>query len=117
MKDRVSEIKMGDLFFEHPLAYRGEEQLIKRIKSLINRVTKRKSQKIKELRDRYPQYKIGRGTYGDPQIMTWEEGADLTIGAFCSFAKGVKIFLGGEHRIDWVTTYPFNILWDNWQHI
>jgi chloramphenicol O-acetyltransferase type B len=36
----------------------------------------------------------------------------LRIGAFCSIAVGVKIFLGGEHRLDWVTTYPFNIIWE-----
>ena len=35
----------------------------------------------------------------------------LEVGAFCSIAGGVQIFLGGEHRLDWVTTYPFNVLW------
>ena len=67
--------------------------------------------KSKSLQERYPQYLIGRGTYGTPQVNTWGEGTILTIGAFCSFAPGVQIFLGGEHRTDWVTTYPFNVLW------
>jgi len=35
------------------------------------------------------------------------EGASLRIGAFCSIARGLKIFLGGNHRIDWCTTFPF----------
>lgn len=67
------------------------------------------------LHKRYPQYEIGRGTYGNPQIYAWGEGATFKIGAFCSIAPGVKIFLGGEHRIDWVTTYPFNMMWKNAQ--
>lgn len=34
----------------------------------------------------------------------------LTIGNYCSFARGVKVLLGGEHRLDWVTTYPFPVI-------
>lgn len=60
---------------------------------------------------------IGRYTYGQPVVYSWEEGTYLKIGAFCSIAKGVKILLGGEHRVDWVTTYPFSALWDKAQHI
>ena len=73
------------------------------------------------LQERYPQYKIGRGTYciGEPQVVVydWGEGAVLHIGAFCSIAVGVKIYLGGEHRIDWVTSYPFSVLWQAGKHI
>ena len=36
----------------------------------------------------------------------------LRIGRFCSIAKGVKIYLGGDHRTDWVTAYPFSPLFD-----
>ena len=34
----------------------------------------------------------------------------LVIGSFCSIASGVTIFLGKEHRPDWVSTYPFNVM-------
>jgi hypothetical protein len=44
------------------------------------------------------------------KVLTWGEGATLKVGKFCSFADHVSIFLGGEHRTDWVTTYPFNVL-------
>lgn len=66
---------------------------------------------VQELKDIYPQYQIGRGTYGNPTIYTWKEGdqATLEIGSFCSFAEDVKIFLGGEHRPEWVTTFPLNL--------
>ncbi len=63
------------------------------------------------LQEKYPQYRIGRGTYGNPKILEWNEGASLSIGNFCSIADGVNIFLGGEHRSDWATTYLFNVLW------
>lgn len=63
------------------------------------------------VQEKYPQYRIGKWTYGNPKIRSWGEGATLRIGAFCSIAEGVKIFLGGEHRVDWVTTFPFSVLW------
>ncbi|MDP2170027.1 MAG: CatB-related O-acetyltransferase [Rhodocyclaceae bacterium] len=63
------------------------------------------------LQQRFPEYRIGRASYGDLTVRSWKEGATLEIGAFCSLAAGVKIFLGGEHRTDWVTTFPFPKLW------
>jgi acetyltransferase-like isoleucine patch superfamily enzyme len=63
-----------------------------------------------------PQYKIGKHTYGLPQLL-YPECANLEIGAFCSIADHVRIFLGGEHRADWVTTYPFSKLWKQAAHI
>jgi acetyltransferase-like isoleucine patch superfamily enzyme len=72
-----------------------------------------KSQPSHTLSERYPYYKIGRGTYGDLKVLSWDEGATLTIGSYTSVAPQVKVFLGGEHRIDWVTSYPFNVLWES----
>ena len=57
---------------------------------------------------------IGKYTYGNPKIMYWGENATLTIGKFCSIADNVKIFLGGNHKIDWFTTYPFSALNEQW---
>jgi acetyltransferase-like isoleucine patch superfamily enzyme len=71
----------------------------------------------RDLRAKYPQYSIGRGTYGDLRVRSWGEGVTLTIGAFCSVASGVQILLGGEHRPDWVTTYPFSVLWEKGRHL
>lgn len=59
-------------------------------------------------------FNIGDHTYGTPSIMWWGEKAKLTIGKFCSIADGVSIFLGGNHRTDWVTTYPFPTLPNHW---
>lgn len=58
-------------------------------------------------RERYPHYRIGLGTYGMPVVYDWGEGSTLSIGSYCSIAGNVQIFLGGQHRIDWVSSYPF----------
>lgn len=52
---------------------------------------------------------IGRYSYGfeKKNVYQWGEGASLIIGSFCSIAGGGSIFLGGNHRSDWITTYPF----------
>lgn len=50
---------------------------------------------------------IGEFTYGKIKIIDYNEGIKLKIGRFCSIAKNTTIILGGEHRVDWVTTYPF----------
>lgn len=63
------------------------------------------------------EYSVGRGTYGNPEILHWGEPAALEMGAFCSIAGNVTIILGGNHRSDWVTTYPFPALWDCARHI
>lgn len=65
-------------------------------------------------KDHFPQCTIGDYTYGIPQIIHWGEGAKLEIGKFCSIAGGVLIFLGGNHRGDWITTYPFSALTSEW---
>ncbi len=54
-------------------------------------------------------WKIGGYSYGCPTIIGKNE-ATLNIGKFCSISWGVRIFLGHEHRTDWVTTYPFSSL-------
>ncbi|TNE84072.1 MAG: CatB-related O-acetyltransferase [Gammaproteobacteria bacterium] len=56
---------------------------------------------------RYPGYEIGDGSYGIPDVFDWNEGATLRIGSFCSIGDNVRIYLGGHHRLDWVSCYPF----------
>jgi virginiamycin A acetyltransferase len=52
-------------------------------------------------------YSIGGASYGRPKVRFPESGAALSIGRFCSIADGVEILLGGNHRTDWLTTFPF----------
>jgi virginiamycin A acetyltransferase len=55
-------------------------------------------------------YEIGEWSYGGLHVRSWGEGATFKLGKFCSIADNVNVFLGGEHRVDWVTTYPFSVL-------
>ena len=61
-----------------------------------------------KFKKRYPNYSIGAGSYGLPIVHDYHEGTTLKIGAYCSIADNVQIFLGGQHRIDWVSSYPFS---------
>jgi acetyltransferase-like isoleucine patch superfamily enzyme len=58
-------------------------------------------------------YTVGDFTYGKPRVITLNEGTSLKIGRYCSIAANVTIFLGSEHRTDWVSTYPFPALWED----
>jgi acetyltransferase-like isoleucine patch superfamily enzyme len=57
----------------------------------------------------YARYEIGDWSYGSPAVMH-QDGSGLKIGRFCSISARVTIFLGGDHRCDWVTTYPFSAI-------
>lgn len=60
---------------------------------------------------------VGRHTYGHELITVrhWGEPAELRIGSFCSIADRVVVFLGGNHRPDWVTTFPFPAFPERWK--
>ena len=62
-------------------------------------------------------YEVGVGTYGEPTVLHWGEPATLKVGAYCSIADGVKIYLGGNHRVDWMKTYPFPEFRESAKHI
>src|SRR5690606_3322881 len=43
-------------------------------------------------------------------------GDKLIIGKFCAIAEGVKFIMNGaNHRMDGITTYPFNIFGCGWE--
>lgn len=67
--------------------------------------------KKKNYTNEYPEFKndeIGNFTYGRPRILFRNNTSKLVIGKFCSISENVKIFLGGNHRVDWISTYPFS---------
>lgn len=57
---------------------------------------------------------VGHSTYGRPRVRFPESRSPLSIGRYGSIADGVEILLGGNHRTDWVTTYPFPALAGLW---
>jgi acetyltransferase-like isoleucine patch superfamily enzyme len=68
---------------------------------------------LKRLAERWG-FAIGDHSYGRPKVRFPESGAKLSIGSYCSIADGVEILLGGNHRTDFVTTYPFGAMTGVW---
>lgn len=72
---------------------------------------KRKTYKKYGLRTKHyfvgKRYDIGEYTYGIPTVHVYDDTAKLKIGKFCSLAGGVEIVLGGNHHIDWCSTFSF----------
>lgn len=66
--------------------------------------------------DRHKNWEIGEYSYGhpskSPKVVHFGEPCKLKIGNYCSFAEDVWIVFGGFHKTDWVTTYPFSVLFD-----
>jgi len=87
-------------------------QLPARLRSTLRKHKQKKRLARRSPNTAYPQYEFGKGTYGIPKVYDWGEGSTLRVGAYCSIADGAQIFLGGEHRTDWVTTYPFPVFWE-----
>jgi acetyltransferase-like isoleucine patch superfamily enzyme len=66
---------------------------------------------------RYAGFHVGEWSYGEPEVVYWDSGAQLHIGRFTSIAPGVTILLGGEHHLEWVTSYPFPLIFADAQSL
>lgn len=64
---------------------------------------------LKQLTSSDPRVSVGVCTYGQPEFLLWGENERISIGKFCSIAARTVIFGGGEHRWDWVTTFPMRV--------
>lgn len=64
------------------------------------------------LKDRFPEFAIGEGTYGSAKVLKYGSSAKLVVGSYTSIADEVTIFLGSEHRPDWERR---SILRDRWK--
>jgi acetyltransferase-like isoleucine patch superfamily enzyme len=54
---------------------------------------------------------IGPHSYGTFRVRIGKgERGRVQIGDYCSIAQGVEFSLGGNHRVDWVSTYPFRVI-------
>ena len=62
---------------------------------------------------------IGDYTYVNFRVNNYKSDKEtyLKIGKFCSIAVGTVFTLGGEHRGDFATTYPFNRLIKSFNYI
>jgi acetyltransferase-like isoleucine patch superfamily enzyme len=54
---------------------------------------------------------MGPHSYGEPLIPTYPgDSSWVRIGAFVSIALDVVMMDGGNHRTDWISTYPFRLV-------
>lgn len=54
---------------------------------------------------------VEQHTYGKPRVMRFAgDSAKVFVGKSCSIAKQVTIFAGGNHRVDWISTFPLRIM-------
>ncbi|AGE51474.1 chloramphenicol acetyltransferase [Paramecium bursaria Chlorella virus CvsA1] len=61
-----------------------------------------------------PDIKHSTCTYGVPHVINHDNSpARLHVGAFTSIGGGVKIYLGMNHRVDFITTYPFGTVFED----
>ena len=57
---------------------------------------------------------VGNYSYGSLNVLFWNtENESLKIGSFCSIANGVKFILGGNHKMNYISTYPFKFFFNN----
>jgi acetyltransferase-like isoleucine patch superfamily enzyme len=57
--------------------------------------------------------RIGKFSYGTPTVRTYAgDRAGVTIGSYCSIADDVVFIPGGNHRVDWVSTFPLRVIFD-----
>lgn len=74
-----------------------------------------------ELKDWAKQYsdivEIGEWSYGTPKMYFWDKKTRIKIGKFCSIADKVTFIAGGNHRTNWITTFPFTDLALEWDEV
>jgi acetyltransferase-like isoleucine patch superfamily enzyme len=81
--------------------------LKRKVRSLLSKLVRDPAPTFLSFRENLSDYDIGQWTFGHLEVRSWAKGGSLKIGKFCGISHGVTVYLGGEHRIDWITAYPF----------
>lgn len=50
---------------------------------------------------------VGKCTYGELNIVDFNNNSHLSIGCYCSLAQNVTFLLDVEHNVDTISSYPF----------
>ena len=66
----------------------------------------------------YP-VEVGRFTYGieHASVLSWGDKNKISIGRFCSVSFGLKLYIGGNHRTDWLSTFPFGHIFTDYINV
>ena len=81
--------------------------MLKQLKSVLTAKSRPPEVVWTNQKKEFARFSIGDWTYGSPTVRNWEQNTNLTIGKYCSIAEPSTILLGGEHRTDWLSTFPF----------
>ena len=82
------------------------------IKKFLTKFKKKKIYKNYFLKDNLKKeiesnlVEVGRWSYGKPNILRWDWKSKLIIGNFCSLGPDIDFYIGGNHRLDWISTSP-----------
>lgn len=58
-------------------------------------------------------FRMGRGSRGQPRVNVYKgDRQSVSVACFVTIAPGVEFMVGGNHHIDWVTTYPVREMYD-----
>lgn len=52
---------------------------------------------------------VGRGSYGELNVITFSDKSRLTIGKYVSIAQNVSFLLDVEHHLNHLSTFPFKV--------
>lgn len=89
-----------------------KQLLVKLILTLPDYIDHASLRKIKDYQKQVDSLiNIGVGTYGTDHIVlhSWNLSTKLHIGKYCSIADEIHVYLGGNHNMNSVTTFPFSI--------
>lgn len=60
---------------------------------------------------------VGDFTYGKLNVLFYEPESKVIVGKFCSIGQNVTVMIGGNHRYDLCSTYPFYALMKEFSHL
>ena len=102
----MREGKASDVILRHLVAKGASKETVQSI--IANIATKLEKQGIATSeKGRQLPTVWGRYVCGVENIILHGNLSTLRVGSFCSFAEGVRVFLGDYHRTDWGTTWHF----------
>ena len=52
---------------------------------------------------------VGKGTYGDLNVLNYNKGTILSIGSYCSIGPEVYFVLNSDHELRHFSSYPFKV--------
>lgn len=85
--------------------------MIQSVKLLIKRIAWRRMNRhnFSRLNSLFPltHVKVGRGTYGNLNIVCYNPELYILIGNYCSIGDEVTFMMGGRHNYRCISTYPF----------